>query len=122
MWFILILIGVLSGVLGSMGLGGGTILIPLLSLIQISQKSAQVINIFSFVVVAFFIIFFYVKKGFIQVFPALCFSILGVLSASFTALLVQETSSHTIKILFGIFLLSMALFELFNFLTKYVQK
>ncbi len=122
MWVILILIGVISGVLGSMGLGGGTILIPILSLINISQKSAQVINVFSFVIVAVFIVFLYIKAGYVSVFPAVCFATFGTLSATVTALLVKDASSATIKICFAIFLLATAVYELFMFIKKYSSK
>jgi len=122
MWIILILIGLISGILGSMGLGGGTILIPILSLINVTQKNAQVINVFSFVFVAFFILIFYIKQGYTQVFPAICFSFFGVISATMTALLVKDTSSQTIKICFAIFLILVAIYELFVFIKKYAGK
>lgn len=122
MWLVLILIGVLSGILGSMGLGGGTILIPILTLINITQKNSQVINVFSFVFVAFFIMFFYIKKGYTQIFPAICFSFFGVISATITALLVKDTSSQTLKLCFAIFLIIVAIYELFVYLKKYVNK
>ena len=51
------LIGVFSGILASMGLGGGSILIPLLSFVGVAQKSAQVINVFSFVVMVLFVLY-----------------------------------------------------------------
>jgi uncharacterized membrane protein YfcA len=122
MWFVFILVGIASGILGSMGLGGGTILIPILTLIGVTQKTAQVVNVFSFVCVAFFILFFYIKKGYTQVFPAVCFSFFAVISATLTALLVQQTPSNVIRILFAIFLLLVAVFELIAFIKKYGNK
>lgn len=122
MWVILMLIGLVSGLLGSMGLGGGTILIPILTLISVTQKNAQVINVFSFVCVAFFILVFYIKQGYTQVFPAICFAFFGVISATVTALLVQDASSQMLKTCFAIFLISVGIYELFVFIKKYSNK
>ena len=42
--------GIISGVLGGMGMGGGTILIPLLSIFYaVSQHTAQATNLISFI-------------------------------------------------------------------------
>ena len=48
MTFLLILVGFLAGVIGGMGMGGGTILVPLLSFLDIGQKSIQATNLISF--------------------------------------------------------------------------
>lgn len=117
-----VLIGLISGILGAMGLGGGTILIPLLSLISIAQKNAQVINVFSFIVMSFFVLGFNIKSGLTQVFPAIIFSIFGIISAILTSLLVKDINNSTLKIMFGIFLLIIAVFEIFSFLSKYKSR
>ena len=46
--FLLILFGFLSGVVGGMGMGGGTLLVPLLSFSDMPQKAAQSANLVSF--------------------------------------------------------------------------
>ena len=48
MTFLLILVGFLAGVIGGMGMGGGTILVPLLSFLDLGQKSVQATNLISF--------------------------------------------------------------------------
>lgn len=119
MFALFILFGLLSGVLGAMGLGGGTVLIPLLSLIGVWQKSAQVINIFSFVIMAFFILIFNIKNGLTKVFEALAFSFFGVICAVCTSLLVKDIDSALLKILFGVFLSIIAVIETISFIVKY---
>ncbi|MBQ3571534.1 MAG: sulfite exporter TauE/SafE family protein [Clostridia bacterium] len=50
-WFFLA--GAIGGVLGGMGMGGGTLLIPILTFfLEVEQKTAQAINLFSFVPMA----------------------------------------------------------------------
>ncbi len=122
MWIVFIILGVISGVLGAMGLGGGTVLIPLLSIIGVAQKSAQVINVFSFVIMSFFILFFNIKSGLTKVFPAILFSIVGVVFAVISSLLVQNIENSILKILFGVFLLIVAIFEIISFVSKYKCK
>ena len=122
MFFILILIGLLSGILGSMGLGGGTVLIPLLSIVGIMQKNAQLINIFSFVIMSFFVLYFNIKNGLTKVFSALAFSITGLLTTTFSALIVKDIDNTVLKIIFGVFLTIVGIVELISFIVKYKSK
>ena len=56
------LLGVLGGVLSGMGMGGGTLLIPLLTtFLGVVQKQAQFLNIISFIFMSIFIITINVK-------------------------------------------------------------
>lgn len=122
MFLTLVIIGLLSGILGSMGLGGGTVLIPLLSFVGISQKNAQLINIFSFVVMAFFILYFNIKSGLIKLFPALALSSIGLVTSIISSLFVREIDNNILKIIFGIFLLVVGVVELVGFIIKYKSK
>ena len=47
--FLLVLFGFLAGIVGGMGMGGGTLLVPLLSFLDIPQKTIQATNLISFV-------------------------------------------------------------------------
>lgn len=114
--------GVLSGVLGGLGLGGGSVLIPLLSLFGVSQKSAQVINIFSFLVMGVFVVLINIKKNLVQVFPAVMFGLVGMLSAICFSLMVGTIDETTLKTTFGIFLLVVACFEVVIYVSKYRTK
>ena len=53
-YFLYVLFGLLGGLIGGMGMGGGTILIPLLTLfLNIPQLQAQTINLISFITFIF---------------------------------------------------------------------
>ena len=59
-----ILFGVISGVFGGPGMGGGTLLIPLLTIfLGFDQKLAQGINLVSFLVMAILSLCIHFKKN-----------------------------------------------------------
>lgn len=66
MIFFYVLFGFLGGLLGGMGMGGGTILIPLLSLLGENSKVSGAINLVSFVPMAVFSLILHVKNGLVE--------------------------------------------------------
>ena len=64
---VLIAIGFAGGVLGGMGLGGGTLLIPLMTLLAgVPQKTAAAVNLIAFVPMAAIALAVHAKNGLIQ--------------------------------------------------------
>ena len=108
-----IVIGFLGGVFGGLGMGGGTVLIPLLSIaLNIDQKMAQGINLLSFLIMAIISILIHYKNGFIQtkglfyiILGGCFFSIIGSVCA-------VSLPSSILKIIFGSFLCLLAVFEI----------
>ena len=47
--FLFVLFGFLAGIIGGMGMGGGTLLVPLLSFLDMEQKTIQATNLISFI-------------------------------------------------------------------------
>ena len=65
--FLQILFGFLSGVLGGMGMGGGTLLIPLLTIfLNVEQKVAQATNLLVFVPMAIFSLLLHTKNKLVE--------------------------------------------------------
>lgn len=122
MWIIFVILGISTGIMGALGLGGGTALIPILSFVGVEQKEAQLINVFSFVIMAFIILIFNIKNGLVDVFPAVIFSCVAVPFAVIVALCVNGIDEHILKISFGAFLLAMGVIELLFYLKKYHSK
>lgn len=122
MWTIFVILGIVTGLMSALGLGGGTLLIPILSLVGVGQKEAQLINVFSFVVMAFIILIFNIKNGLVDVFPAVVFSSVAVPFAVLMAICVKGIDEHALKITFGAFLLSIGVVELVCYLKKYHSK
>ena len=98
-----------GGVLGGMGMGGGTVLIPLLTLFGVDQAAAQGINLVSFLPMAALALPVHAKSGLLRweglvplVLSALAFSALG-------SLLAARLPSALLERGFGGFLIVLAL-------------
>ncbi len=98
-----------------MGMGGGTVTIPLLVLVGgVEQKIAQCANLFSFLPMSVGALKTHADNGFLKtegilwiILPALALSVLG-------ANLAASLSSGTLKKAFGAFLFFLSLFGFYN--------
>ena len=112
---LLFIIGLLSGIIGGMGIGGGTLLIPsLIFMIGTSQHIAQGINLASFIPTALAAIFVHSKNKHIQFKTALHLIITGAIGAVTGSILASYLSATLLRKLFGGFLLTMGIYELFR--------
>lgn len=110
--FLQILFGFIGGIFGGMGMGGGTLLIPLLVIfLQMEQQLAQGINLISFLVMAWFALVVHFKNGLIKteglwqiILGGILFSVLG----SFLAVYVP---SNILRRIFGSFLCILGVFQ-----------
>ena len=58
-----VIAGIVGGIIGGMGMGGGTLLIPILTImLDIPQKTAQAINLVSFIPMAAVTLVIHVKN------------------------------------------------------------
>ncbi len=110
---LLFFIGLAFGIVGGMGIGGGTVLIPaLVFLAGLYQHAAQRVNLAAFFPTAILAIWLHVKNGYIKYRMALYLFLAGAIGAFLGARLAVITSSDILKKLFGIFLLVMGIYEL----------
>lgn len=112
MTLLLIFFGFLAGVIGGMGMGGGTLLVPLLSFLDISQKNAQAINLISFLPMCCVALVFHAKNKLIKtdglgwiVFPATVFATLGAFFAG-------KTDDKILRSCFAVFLMAVGVWQL----------
>ena len=107
------LAGVLGGVLGGMGMGGGTILIPLLSIFfNVGQHTAQAINLISFIPMAVVALIFHFKNKLIKFKGILWIILPGVLSCVVGCYVARAISGDLLKRLFGGFLIILSIVQL----------
>ena len=122
--FYLVLTGIVSGILGGMGMGGGTLLIPLLTfLFGFNQKMVQGINLISFSIMAIFVLIVHIKNKLVNLKAAIMFVSFAVISSFCGALLANVIYSKTLKIGYGVLLILIALYQaVIEILTSYKRK
>lgn len=110
--FLLILFGFLSGVIGGMGMGGGTLLVPLLSFLDMPQKTIQAINLVSFLPMCVVALGFHAKNKLIKpkhigwvVVPASACAVLGAFFAG-------RTDNRILRLCFGLFLIAVGIWQI----------
>ncbi len=118
-----LLAGLLSGIIGGMGMGGGAVLIIYLSLFtDTPQLKAQGINLLFFIPIGLTALIIYAFKKQIKwktVLPLAAFGIIGAFSG---IMLTKYIGNEWLSRIFGGFLILMALKEFFAKKTKTVEK
>lgn len=106
--------GFASGILGSMGMGGGGILIIYFSLFtNVEQSTAQGINLLFFIPIGIFSLLVYLKKHLIKWRIAIPFALLGVLGSILGSWLSSNMDNSLLSKLFGGLLIIMGFKEIF---------
>lgn len=110
MSFILYLLaGALAGVLGGMGMGGGTVLIPILTIfLGVSQHVAQATNVIAFLPMAAFALPRHKKAGYLRMEGILFIIIPALVSSAAFSLIASVTEGELLGKLFGAFLIALA--------------
>jgi uncharacterized membrane protein YfcA len=108
-FYLYLVLGFLGGMSAGMGMGGGTVTLPLLALVGgVEQKIAQSANLFSFLPMSVTALKTHAENGLLEtdgilwsILPALLFSAMG-------ALLATSLPSELLKKGFGVFLIVLA--------------
>lgn len=105
----------LSGLLGSMGFGGGSVLIIYLTLfLSVAQKQAQGINLLFFIPCAVISVLLNLKNGLVRLKTALPVIIGGFFGIALGSLIVDRLSSPLLGKIFGGFVVLMGVVTLFS--------
>ena len=115
-----IFIGLISGVVSGTGMGGGTILIFLLSYVmQIEQHVAQAANLVFFIPTSIVAIIVNLKNKNIDLKLGMIISIFGILGAIIGANISIHIDVLILKRSFGIFLAIIAIHEIYSIVKQY---
>lgn len=110
-----LLIGFLTGLAASMGLGGGFILIIWLTLFGgLSQNEAQGVNLLFFLPVALFSVIIHAKNKLIE-WKAVPFAVLaGIVGAALGSVLSFTLTDNTLRTLFALLIIPVSFREIFH--------
>lgn len=113
-FLIYLAVGFVSGILGGMGMGGGTILIPALTIILgVNQHVAQATNVIAFLPMAGLVLPAHNKNGLLRTDDILAIIIPAVITTVLGGLIMSALPADILRKLFGAFLIALAIKQLF---------
>ena len=120
---LLILLSCFSGVVAGMGMGGGTFLIPVLTLVfAMPQKTAQAMNLLVFIPTAVVSLVIHMKNHFVAYKIGFRLIAVGVVASVLASWLALNTNQEVLRRLFGGFLVLVGLFQLTKAIVQAKQK
>ena len=120
-WFLLI--AILSGLFAGMGMGGGTFLIPLVTLLMnVEQEVAQCINLLVFIPMAVVDIIIYLKKKYIDYKKWWIISVPAVIISTLGALVAFKLPGNVLKIIFGSFISLIGIVQIVVLIVKFIKQ
>ena len=115
-----VLIGLVAGIVSGTGMGGGTVLILLLTALNgVEQHVAQATNLILFIPTSIVAILSNWKNKLIDKKLAITISIFGIIGATVGAIVSSEMNVLQLRKYFGIFLVIMAIYEIYSFFRQY---
>ncbi len=114
-----IIIGLISGIVSGTGMGGGTILIFLLTFVNgLEQHIAQATNLIFFIPTSIIAIIVNIKNKNIDIKLATIISIFGIIGAIIGAKISINTDVNKLRKYFGIFLAIIAIHEIYTIIKE----
>ena len=115
-----IILGIISGIFTGLGLGGGTILILLLSLfMNMDQHIAQATNLIFFIPTSIAAIIINIRENNIDLKLALTISMFGIIGAIIGAIISKNVNSVSLRKYFAIFIMLIAFYEVYKLYKDY---
>jgi len=122
-WLVYVLAGFASGIISGMGIGGGAILIPALTIfLGMEQQAAQKINLLYFLPTAAIALRTHSKNGNIEKKGLLRLTLYGLVGAVAGALIAVQIDGNYLRKGFAVFLLCMAAYEITKGYKKWKSK
>ena len=118
-----IVIGIIGGIIGGMGMGGGTLLIPLLTIFtETEQHLAQAVNLIAFIPMSITALIIHAKNKLLD-FKYLLWVALPAVAASVPAsLLVKKIRGRSLSKYFGLFLVVLGIYQLISLIVSKLRE
>ena len=118
-----IIFGIISGIVTGLGMGGGTILILLLSLFMgMEQHIAQATNLVFFIPTSLAAIITNIKQKNVNLKLAITISSFGIIGAIIGSMISNNISSQNLRKYFAIFIILIAIHEIYKLYKEYKRK
>lgn len=118
-----ILAGLLGGILAGMGMGGGTLTLPILVLVMnVAQLTAQFANLIAFLPSGTGALFVHVKNGLVRKENLIYMSVPSIIACVGCSFFATEANGDLLKKLFGGFLVLVAIVSFISKIAKEVKK
>lgn len=106
----LVVAGLVSGIVGGMGMGGGTLLIPILTIfLSFEQKKAQAINLLAFIPMAIASLIIHIKNKLVDFRVGIPVMLIGIVFSILGSILASQISNELLQKIFAVFLLLVGL-------------
>ncbi len=107
--------GLSGGLLGGMGMGGGTVLIPLLTLFcGVGQHTAQAVNLISFIPMAVVALIIHMKNKLVSFKHILPIIFVGVVTCIVGCYVARAMNGELLKRFFGLFLIILSVWQIIS--------
>ncbi len=117
-----VLFGLISGIISSLGMGGGTILIFLLTVfLGVSQHVSQATNLVFFIPTSIVAIFMNIKNKNIDWKISWIIVIFGIIGAICGSFIARKISSDNLRRYFAIFLIFITVYEIYAYYKMHIK-
>lgn len=108
-----ILAGALGGIVGGMGMGGGTLTIPILTIfLSYEQLQAQGVNLIAFLPMSVIALVIHFKNHLVDYKSTWKLALIGCVFSLVGALVANQINNNLLKKLFAIFLIGLAIWQI----------
>lgn len=107
-----IVAGILGGIIGGMGMGGGTLTIPILTIfLGFQQLQAQGVNLVSFLPMSVIALIVHIKNHLVAYKETWLLALVGCLFSLVGAILANHVGNVVLKKMFAIFLIALGIWQ-----------
>ena len=118
-----IVAGILGGIIGGMGMGGGTLTIPILTIfLSYAQLSAQGINLIAFLPMSLIALIIHIKNHLVAFKQTWLLALVGCIFSLGGAMLANHISNSVLKKLFAVFLIGLAVWQIVELIKSKKKK